>query len=69
VGHLVDSADHCTRTRFTNEGVPLLANGTQGRNDAPVSWNVGALYKLFPGISPYFGVSKSFLANFNSENT
>jgi iron complex outermembrane receptor protein len=55
--------------RFTSEGVPLLANLTQGRNDAPVSWNVGALYKLFPGISPYFGVSKSFLTNFNSENT
>ena len=55
--------------RFTNEGTPLLANVTQERNDAPVSWNVGALYKLFPGVSPYVGVSKSYLANFNSENT
>jgi len=55
--------------RFTNEGTPVLANVTQERNDAPVSWNVGALYKLFPGVSPYVGVSKSFLTNFNSENT
>jgi iron complex outermembrane receptor protein len=55
--------------RFTNEGTPLLANVTQNRNDAPVSWNVGALYRLFPGVSPYVGVSKSYLGNFNSENT
>src|SRR5262249_16281835 len=55
--------------RFTNDGTPLLANVTQERNDAPVSWNVGALYKLFPGVSPYVGVSKSYLTNFNSENT
>jgi iron complex outermembrane receptor protein len=27
------------------------------------------LYKLFPGVSPYFGVSQSYLTNFNSENT
>jgi iron complex outermembrane receptor protein len=55
--------------RFTNEGVPLVANLTQERNDAPLSWNVGALYKPFPGVSPYAGVSKSYLSNFNSENT
>ncbi len=53
---------------FTSEGTPLLANVTQERNDAPVSWNAGALYKLFPGVSPYVGVSRSFLTNFNSEN-
>ena len=53
---------------FTSEGMPLLANVTQERNDAPVSWNAGALYRLFPGVSPYVGVSKSFLTNFNSEN-
>jgi len=34
----------------------------------PVSWNVGALYRLFPGVSPYVGVSNSYLSNFNSEN-
>jgi iron complex outermembrane receptor protein len=53
---------------FNSEGVPLLAGVTQTRYDAPVSWNVGALYKLFPGVSPYAGVSKSYLSNFNSEN-
>jgi len=53
---------------FNSEGQPLIAGVTQTRNDAPVSWNVGALYHLFPGISPYFGISKSFLTNFNSEN-
>jgi iron complex outermembrane receptor protein len=55
--------------RFTSAGVPLIAGVTQARNDNPVSWNVAALYKLFPGVSPYAGVSKSFLTNFNSENT
>jgi iron complex outermembrane recepter protein len=53
---------------FNSEGQPLIAGVTETRNDAPVSWNVGALYHLFPGISPYFGISKSFLTNFNSEN-
>ena len=47
----------------------LVAGVTEDRSDAPVSWNVGTLYKLFPGVSPYFGVSKSHLTNFNSENT
>lgn len=46
---------------FTSEGTPLLANVTQERNDTPVSWNLGAMYKLFPGVSPYVGASKSFL--------
>jgi iron complex outermembrane recepter protein len=55
--------------RFTNAGVPLVAGVPDTRNDMPVSWNVGTLYKLFPGISPYVGVSKSYLSNFNSENT
>ncbi|MEJ1977955.1 MAG: TonB-dependent receptor [Acetobacteraceae bacterium] len=55
--------------RFGAAGQPLLANVTDTRNDAPLSWNVGVLYKLFPGVSPYVGVSESHLANFNSENT
>jgi iron complex outermembrane recepter protein len=55
--------------RFTNAGAPLIAGVPDMRNDMPVSWNVGTLYKLFPGISPYIGVSKSYLSNFNSENT
>lgn len=53
---------------FTSTGVPIIAGVTQSRNDAPVSWNIGALYHLFPGISPYAGVSRSYLTNFNSEN-
>jgi iron complex outermembrane recepter protein len=53
---------------FNNEGVPLMAGVTQEQNDTPVSWNIGALYKLFSGVSPYVGVSKSYLSNFNSEN-
>jgi iron complex outermembrane recepter protein len=53
---------------FNNEGVPLTAGVMQSRYDAPVSWNAGALYKLFPGVSPFVGVSKSYLSNFNSEN-
>jgi iron complex outermembrane receptor protein len=55
--------------RFTSAGAPLIAGVPDTRNDMPVSWNVGTLYKLFPGISPYIGVSKSYLSNFNSENT
>jgi iron complex outermembrane recepter protein len=53
---------------FNNEGVPLMAGVTQEESNTPVSWNVGALYKLFPGVSPYAGVSRSYLSNFNSEN-
>ncbi|WP_413192580.1 TonB-dependent siderophore receptor [Pararobbsia alpina] len=55
--------------RFDSEGQPLIAGMTQTRDDAPVSWNIGVLYKALPWLSPYFGVSKSHLANFNSENT
>jgi len=55
--------------RVTSEGTPLIGGETQNRDDAPVSWNAGVLYKLLPGISPYFGVSESHLTNFNSENT
>ncbi|HLI20352.1 MAG TPA: TonB-dependent siderophore receptor [Stellaceae bacterium] len=53
---------------FGTNGQPLLANKTQSRNDTPVSWNVGALYKVLPWASPYAGVSVSHLTNFNSEN-
>jgi iron complex outermembrane receptor protein len=56
-------------SRFTSTGVPIVAGIPQFRNDSPVSWSAGTLYKLFPGISPYVGVSKSYLSNFNSENT
>lgn len=53
---------------FGTNGQPLLAGVTDTRNDAPVSWNIGALYKLLPWMTPYFGISKSHFANFNSEN-
>jgi iron complex outermembrane receptor protein len=53
---------------FATNGQPLLAGVTQTRNDTPVEWNVGALYKLLPWMSPYAGVSQSHLSNFNSEN-
>lgn len=55
--------------RFDSEGQPLLGGVTYTRNDAPVSWNAGALYKISSNIVPYFGVSTSHLANFNSEST
>jgi iron complex outermembrane recepter protein len=56
-------------SRFTSSGVPIVAGVPLFQNDAPVSWSAGTLYKLFPGISPYIGASKSYLSNFNSENT
>jgi iron complex outermembrane recepter protein len=56
-------------SRFTSTGVPIIAGIPQVRDDQPVSWSVGTLYHLFPGISPYIGASKSYLTNFNSENT
>lgn len=55
--------------RVGTNGQPLLAGVTDSRNDAPVSWNIGVLYKLLPWMTPYFGISKSHFANFNSENT
>jgi outer membrane receptor protein involved in Fe transport len=55
--------------RFGTDAKPLLAGVKDTRNDNPVSWNVGTLFKLFPWMSPYAGVSKSHLTNFNSENT
>ena len=47
--------------RFTSTGAPLIGGVPESRKDTPVSWNVGTLYKLFPGISPYIGASKSYL--------
>src|SRR5580698_2611614 len=53
---------------FNSNGQPLLAGIKETQNNAPVSWNFGTLYKLLPWMSPYFGVSKSYLTNFNTEN-
>src|SRR6201991_3256924 len=55
--------------RFGTDAKPLLAGVSDSRNDAPVSWNLGALYKVLPWMSPYLGVSSSHQTNFNSENT
>jgi iron complex outermembrane receptor protein len=63
------SATNSAPSRFTSTGAPIIAGIPQSRNDTPVSWSIGTLYHLFPGISPYVGVSKSYLTNFNSENT
>jgi iron complex outermembrane receptor protein len=50
-----------------DNGVPLIPGTTYSRTDTPISWNVGALYHILPGVSPYAGISTSHLANFNSE--
>ena len=55
--------------RFTATGAPLVGGVPVSREDTPVSWNIGTLYQVFPGISPYIGASQSYLSNFNSENT
>jgi iron complex outermembrane recepter protein len=55
--------------RFGTDGQPLVAGVPDSRHDAPVSWNAGILYKAASTVIPYFGVSSSHLANFNSENT
>jgi iron complex outermembrane recepter protein len=55
--------------RFTSTGAPIIAGVAQTRDDQPVSWSAGTLYHLLPGVSPFLGVSKSYLTNFNSENT
>jgi iron complex outermembrane receptor protein len=55
--------------RVDNEGQSITAGNTYTRHDSPVSWNLGVLYRVLPWMSPYVGVSKSYLTNFNSENT
>jgi iron complex outermembrane recepter protein len=55
--------------RNAEDGLPLEPGMTQTRTDTPFSWSAGALYKILPGVSPFVGVSKSFLTNYNSEAT
>ncbi len=55
--------------RNTEQNTPLEPGFVQTRIDTPLSWSAGALYKVFPGIAPFVGVSKSYLTNFNSEAT
>jgi len=63
------SATNPAPSRFTSAGVPIIAGIPQFRDDKPVSWSVGTLYHLTSWMAPYAGVSKSYLTNFNSENT
>ena len=55
--------------RLDPNGDPIVAGVTETQREAPISWNAGVLYKLLPGITPYFGVSKSHLVVFSSEST
>lgn len=55
--------------RTRDDGQPLEPGATLTRTDAPVSWSVGTLYRIAPGVSPFAGVATSHLANFNSEAT
>ncbi len=55
--------------RFNSNGTPIIGGQEEDQKETPLSWNVGALYKLVSGISAFAGVSKSWLTNFNSENT
>jgi iron complex outermembrane recepter protein len=52
---------------FDTEVEHHLWSGTGTRQDDTLSWQAGALYKLAPGISPFVGVSRSYLANLSSE--
>jgi len=55
--------------RIGPNGMPLEPGMTDTEIDTPTSWSVGTLYKIFPGVAPFAGVSKSYLTNFNSEST
>jgi iron complex outermembrane receptor protein len=55
--------------RLDPQGNLFQVGATESQREAPLSWNAGALYKLLPGITPYFGVSKSHLVVFSSEST
>jgi iron complex outermembrane receptor protein len=53
--------------RLQENGQLFQPGVTYGRIDTPVSWNAGTLYHLLPGVTPYIGVQRGYLANFNSE--
>ncbi len=55
--------------RLDPQGNLFQAGVTESRREAPLSWNAGLLYKVLPGVTPYFGVSKSHLVVFSSEST
>ena len=45
--------------RFTTTGVPLVAGVPERRNNAPVSWNIGTLYKVSPASRPISGYRRA----------
>lgn len=55
--------------RLDPDGNVFQAGVRESRHEAPLSWNAGVLYALLPGVTPYFGVSKSHLVVFSSEAT
>ena len=55
--------------RSLGNGVLIEPPNTYGRNDTPFSWSAGAVYRVLPGASLFFGAEHSNLANFNSEAT
>jgi iron complex outermembrane receptor protein len=55
--------------RSLGNGQLIEPPNVYSRNDTPFSWNAGALYRTLPGVSVFFGVAHSNLANFNSEAT
>jgi iron complex outermembrane receptor protein len=55
--------------RSLGNGTLIEPPNTFTRNDTPFSWNVGTVYRILPGVSTFFGVAHSNLANFNSEAT
>jgi iron complex outermembrane receptor protein len=55
--------------RSLGNGQLIAPPNTYTRNDTPFSWNVGTVYRILPGVSTFFGVAHSNLANFNSEAT
>jgi iron complex outermembrane recepter protein len=55
--------------RYDPQGILFELGVTESRTDMPFSWSAGTLYKIFPGLAPFAGVSKSYLTNFNSEST
>jgi iron complex outermembrane receptor protein len=54
--------------RSLGNGVLIEPPNTYRRQDTPFSWNVGTVYRVAPGVSTFFGVTRSNLANFNSES-
>jgi iron complex outermembrane receptor protein len=55
--------------RSLGNGVLIEPPNVYRRTDTPVSWNVGSVYRVLPGVSAFFGAVHSNLANFSSEAT